>query len=68
MFELRKIGIVRRASALLLDLILLVVLTTGFMFLISLMCNYSYEEKLAKTYYNEWEDFRKDYVGSVASY
>ena len=68
MFELNRIGIVKRASALLLDMILLVVLTTGFMFLISLMCNYSYEEKLSIKYYTEWEDFRKEYVEDVATY
>ena len=68
MFELKKIGIVKRASALLLDVILLAVLTTGFMFLISLMCNYSYEEKLSTKYYTQWEDFRKEYVADVATY
>lgn len=68
MFELRRIGIVKRASALLLDAILLAVLTTGFMFIISLICNYSNEEKLSNQYYNEWEDFRKEYVGAVADY
>lgn len=66
MFELKKIGIVRRASALLLDLILLVVLTTGFMFIISLICDYSHEESLSIKYYNEWEDFRKEYVEDIA--
>ena len=68
MFELRKIGIVKRASAWLLDAILLAVLATGFMFIISLICNYSREEALAIQYYSEWEDFRKDYIGTVAEY
>ena len=68
MFELRKIGIVKRASALLLDAILLAVLTTGFMFIISLICNYSKQEALANQYYNEWEDFRKEYAGAIADY
>lgn len=68
MFELRKIGIVKRASALLLDAILLAVLTTGFMFIISLICNYSKEEKLANAYYAEWEDFRTEYVGGVSAF
>lgn len=68
MFELRKIGIVKRASALLLDLILLAVLATGFMFVISLICNYRAEEELATQNYSAWEDFRKNYVGDVASY
>lgn len=68
MFELKKIGIVRRASALLLDVILLSVLATGFMFIISIICNYSHEEALATQYYTEWEDFRKEYIGEVAEY
>lgn len=68
MFELRKIGIIRRASALLLDVILLMVLTTGFMFLISLICNYKHEEQLSVGYYNEWEEFRKTYVGDISVY
>lgn len=68
MFELRKTGIVKRASALLLDVILLAVLTTGFMFIISLICNYSHEEALSTQYFNEWEEFRKEYVGGVASH
>lgn len=68
MFELRKIGIVRRCSALLLDVILLAVLATGFMFLISLICNYSHEERLSTQYYTEWEDYRKQYVGDVAKF
>ena len=46
MFELRKIGIVKRLSAWFLDAILLAVLTTGFMFLISLICNFNYEQDL----------------------
>ena len=68
MFELRKIGIVKRASALLLDAILLAVLTTGFMFIISLICNYSHEEELATQYYKEWQDFREEYIEGVAEY
>ncbi|MDE7406145.1 MAG: RDD family protein [Clostridiales bacterium] len=68
MFELRKIGIVRRASAALLDVILLVVLTTGFMFILSLICNYSANEKLSYKYHDEWEGFRKAYVAEVAEY
>lgn len=68
MFELKKIGIVRRCSALLLDVILLAVLATGFMFLISLICNYSHEEQLSTQYYTEWEDYRKQYMGDVAKF
>ncbi len=68
MFELKKIGIVKRASAWLLDAILLSVLATGFMWVISLICNYSQEEALANQYYNEWETFRKDHIADVAAY
>lgn len=68
MFELRKIGFVKRAAALLLDVILLAVVSTGFIFLISLICNYSHEEKLSTQYYNEWEDYRKEYFGGVAAF
>ncbi len=68
MFELKKMGIVRRASAWLLDAILVAVLATGFMFLISLICNYGAQEKLSTKYFNEWEGFRKEYVSEVASY
>ncbi|MDE7439523.1 MAG: RDD family protein [Clostridia bacterium] len=66
MFELRKIGFVRRASALLLDAILLAVLTTGFMFIISLICNYDHEQKLVVEYYNEWDGYRKEYAKDVS--
>ena len=68
MFELRRIGIVKRASALLLDAILLAVLTTGFMFIISLICGYDKEEELANGYFQEWEDYRKEYIPEVAAF
>lgn len=68
MFELRKIGIVKRASALLLDLILLAVLATGFMFLISLMCNYNAEFQRATQYHAAYEDFRKEYAADIAAH
>ncbi|MDE6586288.1 MAG: RDD family protein, partial [Clostridia bacterium] len=68
MFELKKIGIVKRLSAQLLDIILLAVLATGFMFVISLICNYSAEEQLSTQNYTAWEDFRKTYVGDIADY
>ena len=68
MFELRKIGIVKRVSALLLDAILLAVLTTGFMFILSLICKYDRQQERATQYFEEWEDFRKEYVGAVADY
>ena len=66
MFELKKIGIVKRASALLLDAILLAVLATGFMFIISLICDYSGQEEKARNYYNQWEEFREEYIPEVA--
>ncbi len=68
MFELRKIGIVKRASAWLLDAILLAVLTTGFMYCISLIVGYRAAEQLANEYFAEWEDFRKEYIPGVAEY
>ena len=68
MFELRKIGIVKRASAWLLDAILLAVLATGFMYVVSLICHFEREQKLANAYYAEWEDYRKEYIGGVAAY
>ncbi len=66
MFELRKIGIVRRASAWLLDAILLAVLATGFMWIISLICDYSHQESLARAYFTAWEDYRKEYIADIA--
>lgn len=66
MFELRKIGFVRRASAFLLDVILLAVLTTGFMYIISLIAGYDRQQALANEYYTAWEDYRKEYMGDIA--
>ncbi len=66
MFDLRRIGIVRRASAWLLDAILLAVLTTGLMWIISLICGFSEAQDLATQYYNEWESFRKEEIPAVA--
>ena len=68
MFELRKIGIVKRASALLLDAILLAVLTTGFAFIISLICNFDHHQELSDRYDKEWDDFRLDYMEAIADY
>lgn len=68
MFEIRKIGIVKRASAWLLDIVLLSVLATGFMFLISLICNFDREQQLAKDYYDAWETFRTESVKDVAEF
>ena len=58
MFELRKIGILKRASALLLDAILLMVLATGFMFIISLICKF---EKHTDLYSEHIDKFNDDY-------
>lgn len=66
MFDLRRIGIVRRASAWLLDAILLAVLTTGLMWIISLICGFSQAQGLATQYYNEWKSFRKEEIPAVA--
>lgn len=66
MFELKKIGFVKRASALLLDAILLAVLATGFMFIVSLICNYSAEEQKAQDYFSQWDEYRKEYVAEIA--
>ena len=68
MFELKKIGFVKRASALLLDTILLAVLTTGFMFVISLICNFSGEAEKARHYSNQWDEFRQEYIPEVAEH
>lgn len=68
MFELNKIGFVKRASALLLDAILLVVLATGFMWIISLICRFEHQQKLGGEYYSEWEDFRKENIADIAEY
>ena len=68
MFELKKIGFVKRASAWLLDAILLAVLTTGVMWIVSLICDFDGAQHLASSYYTEWEDFRADYMGEVAPY
>ena len=68
MFELRRIGIVKRLSAQLLDLILLAVLSTGFIFILSLICNYSAAEELAAKQYEAWEDFQEKHVANVADF
>ena len=66
MFELRKIGFVKRASALFLDAILLVVLTTGFMFIISLICDFDHEQDLFIKYSEEWSEYHKEYAQGVS--
>ena len=68
MFEPKKIGIVKRASALLLDAILLIVLTTGFMYIISLICNFDREQEIYLQASSEWEEFTEDYGEAIAGY
>ncbi len=68
MFELKRIGIIRRASAWLLDAILLSVLVTGFMWVISLICRFGEAQDLANEYYAAWEDYRKEYIPGVAEF
>ena len=66
MFELRKIGIVKRASAWLLDAILLAVLATGFMYIISLIAGFDHQQDLLSSYYNAWDGYREQYLGEIA--
>ena len=68
MYELKRIGIVKRASAWLLDAILLAVLVTGFMFVISLICNFSGEQEKYFTASEQWEEFTEEYGESIAGY
>ena len=67
MFELRKIGIIKRASAWLLDLILLAVLATGFIWIVSLICKFDHHWVLANQYLHEYEEFEDTYIGKIAS-
>ena len=66
MFELKKIGIVKRASAWLLDAILLAVLTTGFMFLISLIAGFGHQQSVLSDYYKAWDKYRVEYFADIA--
>ncbi len=68
MFELKKIGIIKRASAGLLDLILLAVLATGFIYVISLICHFEREADLSEQYFGEWSSYQKDCIPSVAAH
>ncbi len=68
MFELRKVSIVKRASAWLLDVILLAVLATGSIFVISLICNFNHHREVYAQYNSEWTQFRREYVGDVAEF
>lgn len=72
MFELKKIGIVRRASALLLDIILLLVLATGFMWIISLICQFEkhvnrYSGYLEQ-YDNDFAEFSDEYAKDISEH
>ncbi len=68
MFELKKIGIVKRASAWLLDAILLAVLTTGFMFLISLIAGYGHQQSVLAGYYEAWDQYRIEHLADIAEH
>lgn len=68
MFELKKIGIVKRASAWLLDAILLAVLTTGFMWIISLICRYEQQSAVLTQYNEELNTFQSTYGKRVAEH
>lgn len=67
MFELKKIGIIKRVSAWLLDTILLAVLATGFMYLISLMCNFQREYDLSRQNFDAMDVYLDTYISSVAT-
>ena len=66
MFELKKAGFFKRASALLLDAILLAVLSTGFMWILDLICHCSGAWKSANLDYTAWEEFREAYAKDIA--
>lgn len=68
MYELKRIGIIKRASAWLLDAILLAVLITGFMFVISLICNFDREQEIYFQASEEWDEFTETYGEAVAGY
>ena len=66
MFELKKIGFIRRASALLLDAILLAVLATGFIWIISLICNFTGAEQTMRDYWAQLDEYRVEYFPDIA--
>lgn len=68
MFELKKIGIIKRLSALLLDVVLLAVLTTGFMWIISLICKFEKQQDLLSEYSAGWDDYCKKYYVKIDEY
>ena len=68
MFELKKIGFIKRASAWLLDAILLAVLATGFMWIISLICNFEEEADVLEQYTAERYEFQKEYMPKIAEH
>lgn len=67
MFELKTIGIIKRASAWLLDAILLAVLATGFMWIISLICNFEEEADVLEQYTAERYEFQKECMAGLAA-
>lgn len=68
MFELKRIGFIKRISALLLDVILLAVLTTGFMWIIGLICKFDKQQNLLSEYSENWDNYCKTYFGDIAPY
>lgn len=66
-FDLKKASIIKRASAFLLDVILLSVLAAGFMWIISIICDYSGEEALAKEYYAKYDEYESTYKKDLAN-
>ena len=66
MFELKKIGIIRRLSALLLDAILLAVLATGFMWIIDLICKFSAQDQKLRNYRAQMDEYRTEYFADIA--
>ena len=67
MFELKKIGFIKRASALLLDAVLLAVLSTGFIWIISLICGYGAATEKGREYLNQRDEYRQEYFAEIAN-
>ena len=68
MYELKKIGIVKRASAWLLDAILLAVLATGIIWVISLICRFEAQSALLTQYNQQLNDFQEAHGKAVAEH
>ena len=60
-FDIQKASVLKRISALLLDLILLSILTVGFAWPVSAICKYEKYTALSDKYYKEYADYRKTY-------